>query len=380
MMGGRGAGKTRAGAEWIKSEIEAGRARRVALIGETLSDVRDVMIEGPSGLARLSWRGARPQFHASRRRVTFANGAEAFVFSAEDPESLRGHQFDRAWSDELAKWPYGLDTWNNLQFGLRLGPFPRQAATTTPAPVPLIKKLLEDPSAVVTRASTFANRAHLPPAFFDQILARYEGTRLARQEIEGELIEDVAGALWTADLIDGARCKAPPPLERIVVAVDPPVTSGPEADACGIIVAGLSAEGIAYVLADRTVQGCGPLAWAKIVANTYAAYMADRVVVEVNQGGDLVTTLLHQVDRAIAVRALHATRAKHVRAEPVAALYEQGRVRHVGRLRALEDQMCAFTAVTSGKGESPDRVDALVWALTDLMLRGRDPVPRVRRL
>lgn len=380
MMGGRGAGKTRAGAEWVRSEIESGRARRIALVGETLGDVRDVMIEGPSGLAGLGWRGERPRFQGSRRRVTFANGAEAYVFSAEDPDSLRGHQFDRAWADELAKWPYGIDTWDNLQLGLRLGENPCQAATTTPAPVPLIRRLLDDPGTVLTRASTFANRAHLAPAFFEQILSRYAGTRLARQEIEGEYLEDVAGALWTLPMIDSARRKAVPPLARIVVAVDPPASSGPNAAACGIVVAGCDSDGEAYVLADRTVQGCGPLAWARAVANTYAAYMADRVVVEVNQGGDLVTTLLQQVDKAIAIRALHATRAKHIRAEPVAALYEQGRVHHVGTFRQLEDQMCAMTALRDPGDESPDRVDALVWALTDLMLQARDAVPRVRRI
>jgi len=380
MMGGRGAGKTRAGAEWIRGEIEARRAHRIALVGETLSDVRDVMIEGPSGLCALRWRGARPQFQASRRRVTFETGAQAYVFSAEDPDSLRGHQFDRAWSDELSKWAHGVDTWNNLQFGLRLGERPRQAATTTPAPVPLIRRLLDDETTTVTRASTFANRANLAPAFFEQIIARYEGTRLARQEIDGELITEVAGALWTAETIDAARLKSPPALKRIVVAVDPPASSGPNAAACGIIVAGCDAGGDAHVLADRTLHGCGPLAWARVVANTYAAYMADRVVVEVNQGGEMVGTLLHQVDRSIAVRAVHATRSKHVRAEPVAALYEQGSVHHVGTFRELEDQMCSFSAAREPSSESPDRVDALVWALTDLMLRDKDIIPRVRRI
>lgn len=379
-LGGRGAGKTRAGAEWLRSEISTGAARRVALVGETLADAREVMVEGPSGLLALSWGRERPRYQPTRRRLVWASGATARLFSAEDPDSLRGHQFDRAWSDELAKWRHAQEAWDMLQLGLRLGRKPRQMATTTPRPLPLLKQLLVDKTVTVTRASTQRNRANLAPAFFTQILARFEGTRLGRQELDAEILEDDPNGLWRWDLIERARVGKAPPLRRVVVAVDPPASAGPDAASCGIIVAGLGGDDHGYVLADRTVQGLSPLGWARVVAATAREAKADRVVVEVNQGGDLVKTVLRQIDPALPLTAVRATRDKRTRAEPVAALYEQGHVHHVGAFPKLEDALLAFDAHRPGFGAGIDRVDALVWALTDLILTRSFGEPRLRLL
>lgn len=378
-LGGRGAGKTRAGAEWLRAEIEEGRARRVALVAETLADARQVMIEGPVGLLSLEWRGLRLEFRPSLRKIKFGKDAVAQIFSADKPDSLRGYQFDTAWADELAKWPRPDETWDMLQFGLRLGRAPRQVATTTPRPIPLIKRLIGDPHTAVTRVSTFANRANLAPSFLTSIIARYAGTRLGRQEIEAEIIDDNPDALFQRAMLEENRVSAAPQLKRIVVGVDPPVSSGAGADECGIVVAGLGYDDKAYVLDDCTVQGLAPLAWARAVAGAYHKYAADRVVAEVNQGGDLVMTVLRQVDPALPVRKVHASRGKALRAEPVAALYEQGRVRHVGAHPKLEDQMCEFTPGDPGAG-SPDRLDALVWAITELMITNSSGEPRIVRL
>jgi phage terminase large subunit-like protein len=378
-LGGRGAGKTRAGAEWLKLEIEAGRAKRVALIAETLSDARQVMVEGPTGLLALEWRGLKLEFRPSLRKLKFGKEAVAQLFSAEDPDSLRGYQFDTAWADEVAKWPRADETWDMLQFGLRLGRAPRQVATTTPRPIPLIKRLIKDPHAAVTRVSSYANSAHLAPNYITGILARYIGTRLGRQEIDAELIDDNPHALFKRAAIEEGRVAAAPALTRIVVGVDPPVTSSAGSDECGIVVAGLAHDGVGYVLADRTVQGVAPLSWARAVVNAYHAFAADRVVAEVNQGGDLVATILRQIDPALPLRKVHASRGKAARAEPVAALYEQGRVRHVGAHPALEDQMCELVA-GEAQAKSPDRLDALVWAITELMIAGPAGEPRILRL
>lgn len=378
-LGGRGAGKTRAGAEWLRNEIEEGRARRIALVSETLADARQVMVEGETGLLALDWRGMKLDFRSSLRKIKFGKHAVAYLFSAEDPDSLRGYQFDTAWADELAKWPRPEETWDMLQFGLRLGRAPRQVATTTPRPIPLIKRLLADPHTAVTRASTFANRANLAPTFLSTIIARYAGTRLGRQEIEAEIIDDNPDALFKRAMVEDARVSVAPQLKRIVVGVDPPVSSGAAADECGIVAVGLGHDDKAYVLGDRTVQGCGPLGWARAVVNAYHEFAADRVVAEVNQGGDLVTTVLRQVDPALPLRKVHATRGKAVRAEPVAALYEQRRVRHVGAHPKLEDQMCEFTPGDT-RAKSPDRLDALVWAITELMIANTAGEPRIVRL
>jgi phage terminase large subunit-like protein len=379
MLGGRGAGKTRAGAEWVRAIVQRPDASdmRVALIGETLADARAVMVEGVSGLLSVHPPEAKPLFEPSKRQVTWPNGAIAQLFSADDPESLRGPQFSAAWCDELCKWRRPEETWDMLQFGLRLGTRPRQVVTTTPRPTKLLKTLLADPLTAVTRVSTSANEANLAPGFLEAIVGRYQGTRLGRQELDAELLEDRADALWPRGLIERARVRVTPELRRVVVAVDPPAGSGPRSDACGIIVVGLGSDDRGYVLADWTRERASPLDWAGAAIAAYRRYEADRIVVEVNQGGELVETVIRQIDRTVPVRSVRAMRGKWLRAEPVAALYEQGRVAHVGALPELEDEMSDFGPDGLSGGASPDRVDALVWALTDLLLRG-GAEPRIR--
>jgi phage terminase large subunit-like protein len=387
MLGGRGAGKTRAGAEFVRALV-AGTPpyarvphHSIALVGETEHDVREVMIEGPSGILRCSPQAERPQWTATRRRLEWPNGAVAYAFSAEDPEQLRGPQFDAAWCDELAKWHHADATFDMLQFGLRLGKRPRQLITTTPRPIPLIKRLVADPRTAVTRAGTQANAAHLSPAFIDEILARYAGTRLGRQEIDGEIIEDRADALWSRAMIEEARVDSAPPLQRIVVGIDPPATSRTNSDACGIVAAGLAESGVVYVLEDASVQGLAPAGWAARAVALYRRREADAIVAEVNQGGDMVAAVIRQIDAQVAVKCVHATRGKWLRAEPVAAMYAQGKVKHVGAaFAALEDEMCDFGLGGLSSGASPDRLDALVWAVTELMARGKRPGPRIRGL
>jgi len=379
MLGGRGAGKTRAGAEWVRALAPVAPDARIALVGETLADARTVMVEGVSGLLAVHPPDQRPRYEPSKRQLTFGSGAVAQIFSSEDPESLRGPQFSAAWCDELGKWRRAQQTWDMLQFGLRLGDDPRQVVTTTPRPIPLVKALLADPRTAVTRVATSANAANLAPSFLERIVGRYRGTRLGRQELDAELLEDRPDGLWPRAVIERARVSTAPDLSRIVVAVDPPASSSPRADACGIVVAGLSDAGSAYVLADLSREGVRPLDWARTVIAAYRRFEADRIVVEVNQGGDMVEAVLRQVDASVPVRPVRATRGKVLRAEPVAALYEQGRVAHVGALPALEDEMSDFGADGLSSGGSPDRVDALVWALTELCLRV-PPDPRVRAL
>ncbi len=385
ILGGRGAGKTRAGAEWIRAmalglkPFATEPARRIALVGETINDVRRVMIEGVSGLLSVHEDHERPHFEASKQQLTWANGTVAQMFSAENPDSLRGPQFAAAWCDELAKWRTPQTTWDMLQFGLRLGANPQVAVTTTPRPIPLLKALLADAATVLTRASTIANADNLSPGFIAEMTRRYEGTALGRQELLGEIIDDVSGSLWRREWIANHRVVSKPDLAHVVVAVDPPVTSTAASDACGIVVAGVSEAGHAYVIADRTVQGREPHAWARAVIATYHEFLADRVVAEVNQGGDLVVSVLRQIDPAVAVRKVHATRGKWLRAEPIAALYAEGRISHVGAFDVLEDQMCLFGTGGLPSSRSPDRLDALVWALTDLMLTPKLR-PSVRQL
>lgn len=385
ILGGRGAGKTRAGAEWVTAKA-LGRtldrsppARRIALVGETLGDVRRVMIEGISGILAVSLPGERPRFEPSKGQITFASGAIAQMFSSEDPDGLRGPQFDAAWCDEVAKWRHPERTWDMLQFALRLGDAPQMVATTTPRATPFLKRLVSDKGTVVTRAATAENADNLAPAFISEMTRRYAGTALGRQELNGEIIDDTSGALWRRDWIEAHRVASAPELGDIVVAVDPPVTATATSDACGIVIAGRGADGRAYVLADRTLQGREPQVWARAAIAAYREYLAGRIVAEVNQGGDLVVNVLRQIDENVAVRTVRATRGKWLRAEPVAALYAEGRVAHVGTFEALEDQMCVFGADGLSSGRSPDRLDALVWALTDLMIDagGR---PLVRRL
>ncbi|WP_176442774.1 DNA-packaging protein [Tropicimonas sediminicola] len=393
ILGGRGAGKTRAGSEWVRSKVEgprprdAGRARRVALVGETVEQVREVMVFGDSGILACSPPDRVPDWQASRKRLVWPNGAVAQVFSAHEPESLRGPQFDCAWVDELAKWKKAEETWSMLQFGLRLGDNPQQCVTTTPRDVQILKDLLKRESTVVTSAPTEANRANLAASFLAEVEARYGGTRLGRQELDGVLVEDSEGALWTSELIERARRDAPPALDRIVVAIDPPVTGHAGSDECGIVVVGAEMKGdpkdwVAWVLEDASVSASSPMAWAHAAVAARERHGADRLVAEVNQGGDLVQTVLNQIDPMLPIRAVRAQRGKAARAEPVAALYEQGRVRHLRGLGDLEDQMCRMTTRGyEGRG-SPDRLDALVWAMTELMIgpAGQFRRPRLRTL
>ncbi len=393
IMGGRGAGKTRAGAEWVRAMVEGsrpmdiGRARRVALVAETIDQAREVMIFGDSGILACSPPDRRPIWEASRKRLLWPNGATAQVFSAHDPESLRGPQFDAAWADELAKWKRAEETWTMLQFGMRLGTTPRQCVTTTPRNTPVLKQILENPSTVLTHATTDANRANLAESFLREVKARYAGTRLGRQELDGVLLDDAEGALWTTTMLEGLRVDEPGDLSRVVVAVDPPVTGHAHSDECGIVVAGAVTEGApqdwrAVILEDASVKASSPTAWAQAAVDAFYRHGADRLVAEVNQGGELVESVVRQIDPMIPYRGVRASRGKAARAEPVAALYEQGRVRHAKGLGDLEDQMCRMTATGyEGRG-SPDRVDALVWAVHDLMI---EPAvhyrrPRVRML
>lgn len=385
ILGGRGAGKTRAGAEWVRAKAlgirPTGniRAKRIALIGETLGDVRRVMIDGLSGLLSIHEAHERPELQITKQQLVWPNGTVAQMFSAEDPDSLRGPQFDAAWCDELAKWREPERVWDMLQFGLRLGDAPTVTVTTTPRPIPLLKAIIKDKGTAITRAATSANAANLAPTFMQEMSRRYEGTALGRQELLGEIIEETSGSLWRRSWIEDARVENAPDLNQIVVAVDPPVTATANSDACGIIVAGLGPDGRGYVTADLTLTGREPHVWARAAVRAYQETMADRVVAEVNQGGDLVVSVLKQIDASVAVRKVRATRGKWLRAEPIAALYAEGRIAHVGRFPVLEDQMLAFGADGLARGRSPDRVDALVWALTDLMLN-RDAAPNVRTL
>ncbi|MGL4810978.1 MAG: DNA-packaging protein [Beijerinckiaceae bacterium] len=385
MIGGRGAGKTRAGAEWVRG-LALGHAPaahkplgRIALVGETAADVREVMVEGVSGLLAVHPRSERPQWESSRRRLVWPNGAVAQCFSAEDPEQLRGPQFEAAWCDELAKWRYAEAAWDNLQFALRLGDRPRELVTTTPRGVALLKKMLADEKTVVTRAATRANAYNLSAAFLRAVVKKYEGTRLGRQELDGELIAEREGALFSRDAIENNRVAQAPALARIVVAIDPPASATRRADACGIVAAGCDEDGTVYVLADETVTRARPAVWAQKALGLFHRLQADAVIVETNQGGDMATSVLHNADASVPVLPVRATRGKYLRAEPVAHLVEQGRVKFVGAFAALEDEMCDFAADGLSSGRSPDRLDALVWAVTSLVKDTGAP-PRVRRL
>ena len=385
VMAGRGFGKTRMGAEWVRSRIEGptpltapkGAPPRVALIAKTSADGREVMLEGESGLMSICAKDFRPTFEATRRRLVWPNGVIGYLFSATEPDQLRGPQHGLAWADELAKWARPEEVWANLLMGLRLGDNPQVMVTTTPRPITLLKKLLVDDSVIVTRGSTLENKVNLSSRFLDQVTRLYGGTRLGRQELDGQLIDDVPGALWSRAMIENCRVVQIPQLDRIIVAVDPPVTAGANADACGIVAVGMSPSKKAYVLADHSCQGLSPAGWAERAVALYDAVGADRIVAEVNNGGDLVENLIRQIAPNVSYASVRATRGKIVRAEPVAALYEQDRVHHTACFTELEDEMCSYTGE---KGQpSPDRLDALVWAIASLMLdMGRDP--RIRKL
>nr|WP_245890199.1 terminase family protein [Celeribacter persicus] len=393
ILGGRGAGKTRAGSEWVRSMVEGaratqpGRAKRVALIGETYDQAREVMVFGDSGLLACSPPDRRPQWSATRRTLVWPNGAEATVFSGSDPEALRGPQFDAAWVDELAKWRKPQEAWDMLQFGLRLGDDPRAVVTTTPRNIGILKALLTRDSTVVTHAPTEANATNLAASFLEEVKARYAGTRLGRQELDGVLLDEEEGALWSLSRFEEMRAGRLPEFDRIVVAVDPPVTGHKGSDECGIVVVGAVTKGPsqdwrAYVLEDASVSASSPTVWAGAAISALERWEGDRIVAEVNQGGDLVETVLRQIDPLVPYKSVRASRGKAARAEPVAALYDQGRVYHTRGLGALEDQMIRMTAQGYQAPGSPDRLDALVWAISELMIlpaagAGR---PRVRLL
>jgi predicted phage terminase large subunit-like protein len=326
------------------------------------------MVEGESGLLNLGAASQRPDYEPSLHRLTWQNGAVATLYSADEPDRLRGPQHDLAWCDELAAWRYP-QAWDMLMFGLRLGADPRVVVTTTPRPTKLMRELLADPRVAVTHGRTADNADNLAPAFLDQIVRRYEGTRLGRQELDGELLDDMPGALWTHGLIDAARVAAAPALVRVVVAIDPAVASGEDADETGIVCAGRAADGHGYVLADASGR-YPPAEWARVAIAAWRAHRADRIVAEINNGGEMVEATLRVIDPDVPFGAVHASRGKVARAEPVAALYEQGRIHHLGALARLEDQMCSFTPDfdRTAAGYSPDRVDALVWALSELFI------------
>lgn len=367
---------------WVCGDtpLARGHCGRIALVAETSGDARDVLVEGESGILSVHPKEFRPLYEPSKRRLTWPNGAVATLYNAVEPDQLRGPQHDAAWCDEMAKWRYMEATWDQLQFGLRLGQHPRAIITTTPRPLPLIRRLLVNPSVVTTRGRTLDNADNLASNFMTQIQDRYGGTRLGRQELEGELLEDIPGALWTRECIEDNKRPLPDELERIVIAIDPAATSGESADETGIIAVGIAkdADGTqrAYVLADRSMRGT-PEEWASAAVKIYHDLDADRIIAEVNNGGEMVEAVIRAVDRNVPFEAVRASRGKRVRAEPVAALYEQHRVHHTGDLRILEDQMCLFSGETGrSHGDSPDRVDALVWgisALFDRITRRRGP-------
>ena len=322
------------------------------------------MITGPSGILNCYPPEQRPIYEPSRRRILFHNGAVAHCYSSERPDQLRGPQHDLAWCDEAAAWAYAYGTWDQLMFGLRLGTDPKCIVTTTPRPVQLIKDLVKSETTYITRGNTFANRDNLAPAFLEQIIEKYEGTSLGQQEIYAQLLEELPGALWTRKMIDDNRVHQPPRnLRRIVVGVDPAVTHSGISDETGIIVAALGEDGDFYVIEDGTMKASVDK-WARAVVTRYQLYKADRIVVEVNQGGDLVDRILRQIDRSVSIKMIHASKSKFARAEPVSARYEQGRVHHVGMHAALEDQLCSYSPEYANS--SPDRLDALVYAITEL--------------
>ncbi len=384
ILAGRGFGKTRAGSEWVRSIAESNPQARIALISGSLAEARAVMVEGESGIISCCPPERRPIFEPSLRRLRFPNGSQALLYSAAEPELLRGPQHSHAWCDEIGKWPLAHERatrcWDNLLMGLRLGADPRVAVTTTPKSVPLVMRLLdqeESGATAVARGSTYDNSGNLPQRFLAAIEDEFAGSLQARQEIGGELLTDVEGALWDRTLLERARERADRPADsRMVVAVDPP--SSAKGDACGIVVVALGIDGIGRVLADCSVEKASPEKWARQVAAAATEWGADRVVAEANQGGAMVESVLRAASSDLPIKLVHASRSKVARAEPVAALYETARVKHCGHFPHLEDQLCGLKTGGEyvGPGRSPDRADALVWALTELML-GRARRPRV---
>jgi len=380
---GRGFGKTRSGVEWVREQVKGG-TKRIAAVASTNSDIERVMVKGESGFLSVCWKGDKtyagkkmgfPEWSPTKRTLTWENGAQVQFFSAEEPERLRGPQFELAWCDETAAWNKDMDTWQMLQFCMRLGKHPRIMVTTTPKPTKLIRQILKDPKTTITTGSTFDNSANLAKTYLTAVKEQYEGTRLGKQELYAEVLEEAQGALWTTAMLDEASVKLDdvPDLSRIVVALDPAVTSNAESDMTGIVVAGIDVNGIAYVLGDYTDR-LSPQGWASKAIELYHLHQADRIVAEVNQGGDMVKTTIHGEDDTVPYKAVRASRGKFARAEPISALYERGLVKHVANpkdnssLNELEIQMRTWEPL--GSIGSPDRLDALVWAITDLSLNG----------
>lgn len=368
---------TRTGAEWIKERVANGKARYIALLSQSAADARDVLIEGEAGILSIYPDSERPLYEPSKRRITWTNGAQATIYTAEDPEQLRGPSHDTAWADELAVYRNVEDVWSNLMLGLRLGDS-KCLVSTTPKPIRLIKELVsrEGQDIFVTRGRTRDNFNNLSKTFLNQIITKYEGTRLGRQELDGEILEEVEGALWNRDILEKCRIKLEdkhklPQFKRLVVAIDPTTAIGENATETGIIVAALGVNDEAYILADKTLQA-SPDGWAKASIKAYDIYDADKIVAERNNGGEMVRiTIQSQTDKKgksigknIRVKLVWASRGKITRAEPVSALYEQDRVHHLGVFDDLEDELCTY----DGEGDSPNRLDALVWAITELML------------
>ncbi len=378
IQAGRGFGKTRAGAEWVSEIARSVPDARIALVGATIEEVRRVMIEGEAGLIKVARIDEPIDYRRASGELVFSSGARAAIFSAANPDQLRGPEHHAAWCDELAKWRYGNAAWDTLMLGMRQGDRPRVVVTTTPKPTDLMLKVLALPDVAVSRGPSRAN-PHLPPSFLAAIEDQYGGTRLGAQEIEGELIEDVGGALWTRAMLDDCRVDAAPETVRVVVAVDPPASV--EGDACGIVAVALGRDGRGYVLEDASVRGLSPEGWARAVAACAERHNADRVIAEKNQGGDMVRHVLLAAETALPLALVHARAGKVARAEPVATLYESGKVSHVGAFPQLEAELCGFVigGGYEGPGRSPDRADALVWALTELLLAKRKAA-RVRAL
>jgi phage terminase large subunit-like protein len=380
VLAGRGFGKTRTGAEAVREEVENNRSERIGLIAETAADARDVMV---AELLRIFPPDKRPIYTKSNRCVEFHNGAKAFTYNAVEPDQLRGPQHDFLWHDELAKWRYARETWDQAQFGLRLGRHPRQVVTTTPRAIELVKAIMagKEGKVHVTRGSTMDNRANLASGFMSRIQKRYAGTRLGRQELNAELLSDLPGALWTQSAIDAYRTDITPELGRTVVALDVAVTNTDDSDEHGLVIVGMDADTsnqAAYVVEDASLGG-SPADWSKAAVAAYHKYQADCIVVEVNNGGDMIAHTIRTIAPNVNIKEVRASKGKHVRAEPVASLYEQGRVRHVGQFPELENQMTQFTNEGYQGDGSPDRADALVWACTELFPDMVETIPDVSR-
>lgn len=363
ILAGRGWGKTRTGVEYVRQLVKEGY-KRIALVGPTPADVRDVMIEGESGIMNTLPEWELPIYEPSKRRLTFPNGAIATVYSGFKPDQLRGPQHDAFWADEMAAWQYLEETWDMLMFGLRLGN-PRGIITTTPRPLPVIKDLMKADNVVITRGSTYENRENLAEVFFNAIIGKYEGTRLGRQELNAEILDDNPNALWTRKNIEDNRVAIAPDLKRIVVAIDPNASNTEKSDEIGIVVAGIDKEGVGYVIDDVSLLG-SPKGWGTAAITAYHKYKADRIVAEINQGGNMVEYVIKSIEDNVSYKGVHASKGKYTRAEPVSALYEQNKVKHVGSFPKMEDEMCEWEPGM----DSPNRMDALVWALTELMLDG----------